>query len=169
MRLAYADPPYIGKAWRYDDPRSARWDGPAAHIELLAELDRDFDGWAMSCLSTSLRVLLPEAPVRSRVAAWTKPWCAFRRNVRIAYSWEPVIFAPGRDRSIDGAPVGRDHLTAPMAMRRGLVGAKPPQFARWILDLLGYVEGDELADLFPGTGVLGATAAQLTLPQVRST
>lgn len=31
---------------------------------------------------------------------------------------------------------------------------------RWILTLLGYVDGDRLVDLFPGTGVLGKVAAQ---------
>ena len=39
-----------------------------------------------------------------------------------------------------------------MAMGKGLVGAKPEAFCRWVLDLLGYVEGDEVVDVFPGTG-----------------
>lgn len=154
LRLAYADPPYIGKSWRYDHPDAARWDDPVEHVALMADLDASFDGWALSCLSGSLRLLLPAAPERARVAAWVKPWCAFKRNVRIAYSWEPVIFAPGRDRSTEGAPVGRDHLSAPMMMRAGLVGAKPPSFCRWVADLLGYAEGDELVDIFPGTGIM---------------
>lgn len=33
-----------------------------------------------------------------------------------------------------------------------VVGAKPAEFARWIFDLLGAQAGDELHDLFPGTG-----------------
>lgn len=33
-----------------------------------------------------------------------------------------------------------------------VVGAKPPPFARWIFDLLGAAPGDELTDLFPGSG-----------------
>ena len=94
------------------------------------------------------------------MAAWTKPFAAFKRNVRNAYTWEPVIFVAGRDRSADGAPIGRDHLSAKITLEKGLVGAKPPAFCRWVLDLLGYIEGDELVDLFPGTGVMGRVVAQ---------
>ena len=157
MRLAYADPPYLGKSGRYDHPEASKWDDLENHRLLLECLDETYDGWAYSCLSTSLRLLLPAAPERARVAAWVKPWCAFKRNVRVAYSWEPVIFAPGRDRSADGAPVGRDHLSAPMEMRTGLVGAKPAAFCLWVADLLGFIQGDELVDLFPGTGVMERT------------
>jgi hypothetical protein len=160
VKLAYADPVYVGMSHRYDHPEAARWDDPANHVALMAELGESYDGWALSCLSNSLRELLPAAPERARVAAWSKPWCAFKANVRIAYTWEPVIFVPGRDRSGDGAPVGRDHLTTPIAMRTGLVGAKPPAFCRWVLDLLGYVEGDEFDDVFPGTGVMERVRAQ---------
>jgi hypothetical protein len=94
------------------------------------------------------------------LGAWTKPFAAYKRNVRIAYTWEPVIFAPGRDRSADGAPVGRDHLSEPITLDRGLTGAKSERFCRWILTLLGYVHGDTLDDLFPGTGVMGQVLAQ---------
>jgi hypothetical protein len=158
--MAYADPPYIGLAHYYDHPESARWNDPAAHLALMAEMDGNYDGWALSASAPSLRELLPGAPARTRVAVWVKPFCAYRRNVRIAYSWEPVLFVPGRDRSADGAPVGRDHHAAPMAMRTGLVGAKPPSFCSWVLNLLGYVTGDELTDVFPGTGVMGRVADQ---------
>lgn len=166
--LAYADPPYVGCSKYYDHPDAARWDDPAAHIALMADLDRNYDGWALSCSTPSLRDLLPLAPQRARVAAWFKPFCAFKANVRIAYSWEPVIFAPGRDRSADGAPVGRDHLSEPITLQRGLVGAKSPVFCRWVLDLLGYVDGDDMADLFPGTGVMAEVLAQGRLPVVSS-
>ena len=148
-RLAYADPPYVGCSKFYDHPDAARWDDPAAHVALMAELEAGYDGWALSCSTPSLRDLLPGAPTRARVAAWVKPFAAYKRNVRIAYTWEPVIFAPGRDRSADGAPVGRDHLAEPITLERGLVGAKPALFCRWVLDLLGYLDGDNLADVFP--------------------
>lgn len=35
------------------------------------------------------------------------------------------------------------------------MGRKPIAFAAWLFGLLGAVPGDELADLFPGTGVIG--------------
>ena len=126
----------------------------------MAALEVDADGWALSCSVPSLREILPGAPERARVAAWVKPFAAFKRNVRIAYTWEPVIFAPGRDRSAAGAPVGRDHLAAPITLRRGLVGAKPVAFCNWVLDLLGYVDGDELVDMFPGTGIMSRVVDQ---------
>lgn len=159
-RLAYADPPYYGQAARYDHPDAARWDRASEHVELMHKLEREYDGWALSASAPSLRHLLADAPERARVAAWVKPFAAYKANVRIAYAWEPVIFAPARDRSADGAPVGRDFLAQPITLRRGLAGAKPERFCRWVLDLLGYVQGDDVTDLFPGTGVMGRVLAQ---------
>lgn len=164
MRFAYADPPYLGCARLYPEhPDAARWDDPAEHGKLLDELDHGYDGWAYSLSSTTLQTLLPLAPAGSRVAAWVKPFAAYKRNVRCAYTWEPVIFKPGRDRSKDGAPVTRDHLSQVITLRRGLAGAKPPQFCRWVLDLIGYIDGDTLDDLFPGTAVMDAVLRQGTL------
>lgn len=161
MRFAYADPPYLGCGHLYPEhPDAQVWDDPAAHGDLMTRLEMEYDGWAYSLTSTSLRTLLPLAPTGARVAAWVKPFAAFKANVRIAYTWEPVLFKPGRDSSKDGAPVGRDHLSHVITLRKGLTGAKPPQFCRWVADLLGYIEGDEMVDLFPGTGVMGKTMAQ---------
>jgi len=160
MRLAYADPPYLGCSHYYDHPDAAIYDTVEAHAELLARLESDYDGWAYSLSSTTLRQLLTVAPDRARIAAWVKPFAAFKANVRIAYTWEPVLFAPGRDRSTDGAPVGRDHLAEPITMRKGLTGAKPAAFCRWVLDLMGYTDGDEVDDIFPGTGVMGRVLSQ---------
>jgi hypothetical protein len=94
------------------------------------------------------------------VAAWVKPFCAFKANVRVAYAWEPILFRPARMSSRTGASPTRDYLAESMTMSRGLVGAKPEAFCRWVLDLLGYLDGDELVDLFPGTGIMGRVAAQ---------
>jgi hypothetical protein len=162
VRLAYADPPYIGRAYLYrEHPDRGDYNGPARHVELMAELDRDYDGWALSCSAPSLRVLLPASPERARVAVWVKPFCAYRRNVRIAFTYEPVIYVPARP---DAAPtVNRDSLVCAMSRETGLVGAKPVPFCRWVLDLLAYVEGDDVADLFPGTGVLTRVLAQRQL------
>ena len=78
----------------------------------------------------------------------------------MSYSWEPVIWRGGRKRHEAGDPVTRDSLTANATQQLGLVGAKPIAFNRWVLDLLGYQDGDELVDLFPGTGGMDATVAQ---------
>lgn len=155
MRLAYADPPYPGHARRYREKTEVD------HAALIASLT-EYDGWALSTSSPSLRWLLPLCPERTRVAAWTKTNFSVFPGVRPAYSWEPVIFWGGRTPH----DITRDSFVSPR--REGLkprktgaiLGAKPPEFCRWVLDLLGYQEGDELVDLFPGTGVMGRVVAQ---------
>jgi hypothetical protein len=162
MRLAYADPPYLGCCALYehhhgDDGRC--WDDLATHAALIDRLTADYpDGWAMSATSTSLQRILPLCPPGVRVAAWTKPFAAFKRNVRVAYTWEPVILYGGRVSSADGAPPCRDHVAVPITMRRGFTGAKPEAFCRWVMDMLGCIDGDQIDDLFPGTGVFGRVA-----------
>ncbi len=161
VKLAFADPPYLGCCGLYDhfhgdDGRC--WDELATHEALLCRLEDEFDGWAYCMTSQSLSSIAPLVP-SARVAAWVKPFAAYKANVRIAYTWEPVLFVPGRDRSKEGAPVGRDHLAEPITLKKGLTGAKPVAFCRWVLDLMGFIEGDELADLFSGTGVMARVAA----------
>lgn len=145
MKFAFADPPYIGKAKKhYGMPEV---DHPALIARLVAEYP---DGWALSCMSTSLGVLLPIAPPDTRVAAWVKPFAAFKVGVNPAYAWEPVLFCGGRRRGRDATTV-RDWVAANMTIQKGLVGAKPAAFCSWVLDLLGWQPGDDLDDLFPGT------------------
>ena len=168
MKFAYADPPYLGVGYRYAEHHAEAlvWDDPEEHRRLIDRLSAEYpDGWALSLSSTSLHTLLPMCPADVRVAAWVKPWAAFKRNVRVAYTWEPVIVRGGRKSSADGAPPCRDHISLPMTMRKGLVGAKPEAFCRWVMDLLGWKFDDEIDDLFPGTAVFGrvADAAALEL------
>lgn len=157
MRFAFADPPYLGCGALYDEhhAEARSWDDPETHRALVDRLVREYpDGWAM-CLSTpSLRTILPMCPETCRVAAWVKPFAVFKPNVNPAYAWEPVIVFGGRkgDRTRDTV---RDWFAKEITLKRGLVGAKPEAFCRWVLDLLGYVSGDDLDDLFPGTGVMG--------------
>jgi hypothetical protein len=166
VKLAYADPPYLGCCGLYDHyhPDGLCWDDPATHRALIQRLNRDYpDGWAMSVSTPSLQTILPMCPDDVRIAAWVKPFAAFKRNVRNAYTWEPVILRGGRVSSKDGAPVTRDHLAEPITLRRGLTGAKPERFCRWVLDMLGYVDGDQVDDLFPGTSVIARVLAQAVI------
>lgn len=177
MRFAYADPPYVGQAKRHysHDPQCAEVD----HPDLIARLMRDFpDGWALSASAPSLDLLLPMCPKGYRVGIWVKTFCAFKRNVRPAYGWEPVIFWGGRNpmnghRAIIPERNGKqttpkdfilaeDCIAEPITLRKGLVGAKPEKVCRWILDLLNVQPGDEVVDLYPGTGIMGRVAAALT-------
>lgn len=156
MRFAYADPPYLGCGSLYDahHDQARDWDDPETHRALIERLATEFtDGWAMSCSSPSLRTLLPMCPDDCRVSAWTKPFAIFKPNVGVAYAWEPVIWRGGR-RITRGQPTVRDWVSANITLKRGLTGAKPREFCRWLFSLLNIEDGDELVDLFPGTNAV---------------
>jgi hypothetical protein len=91
VRLAYADPPYLGQAKRHyaHDPSGIE----AAEVDFPALIDRlrTYDGWAMSASSPSLGHMLNLAP-EARVAPWCKPWCIWKPSNRVQYAWEPVLF-----------------------------------------------------------------------------
>lgn len=179
MKFAYADPPYLGCCCLYDHyhPDGRCWDDLSTHVALVERLVREFpDGWALSCTSGSLRYLLPHCPADARVAPWCKTFGAFKRGVRPAYMWEPVIFWRGRNPNAghphkppekggkqttpkDFAIIeAGDLLAEPITLKKGLTGAKPFSFCQWVLDLLNAQWGDEVVDLFPGTGVMGNAA-----------
>lgn len=157
FRLAYADPPYLGQGKRLygkHHDEAAKWDDLQAHIDLLQQLDRDYDGYAYSLTSTSLQQILPYAPEGTRVGAWVKTFAAWRSVHRVQYTWEPIIFKPVRAKGGRGIPSVRDFVSCRIAMRKGLPGAKPDEFNDWIIELLGWKPGDTLDDLFPGTNGL---------------
>lgn len=163
MRIAYADPPYIGQAQRHY--QCAEID----HRELIDRLCREFpDGWALSASSPSLREILPLCPPEVRIGAWCKSFCAFKRGVRPCYAWEPVIFLGGRNRNAAVPLKGgkqitpKDFFVCPITLKKGLVGAKPEKVCRWILDMLNVLPGDSVVDLYPGTGVMGRVADAVT-------
>jgi hypothetical protein len=170
VRFAYADPPYLGKGAKFYGhlhPAAADWDSIDRHQALIDQLVGDYpDGWALSCSTPSLRHLLPLCPDDVRIGAWVKPFHVFKKGVRPAYAWEPLLFRGGRntgpDTPVEGgvATTPRDWVSANITLRRGLTGAKPETFCRWVLDILGYRDGDQIDDLFPGSGVMGRVLAQ---------
>jgi hypothetical protein len=156
VRVAYADPPYLGCCGLYDHyhPDGRCWDEPETHRLLSAQLEMDFpDGWALSCSTPSLRTLLPMCPEDVRVGAWVKPFASFKPNVNPAYAWEPVLFRGGRSRARQ-EPTVRDWAAVNITLKRGLTGAKPAGFSFWVFDLLGLQADDELVDVFPGSGAV---------------
>lgn len=162
MKIAFADPPYLNQGAKHygkHHPEAAVWDHIDAHRQLIQKIETEYDGYILCASAPSLTVLLPLFSVPPRIAAWVKPFAAFKRNVRIAYTWEPVLFMEARRSSKDGAYPNRDHLSEPITMKKGLTGAKPERFCRWALDLVGWKPGDEVDDIFPGTGVMGRVAA----------
>lgn len=168
-RLAYADPPYPGHAWRYKHEES--FAGEVDHAELIERLTRDYDGWALSTSADALRELLPLCPAGVLIGVWAKPRLLSRDARGPCNTWEAVIFWPGR-RNGDATA---DVLLAPPARLGGtLIGRKPWIFCAWLFELLGAGPCDTLDDLFPGTGIVGrswrvyASALQLLDASARS-
>lgn len=173
MRFAYADPPYPGqsKRWYGNHPDYA---GEVDHAELIGRLCRDYpDGWALSTSGPAVRDVLILCPPDVCVAVWhvtsaqpppggRGPW---------HWCWEPVIVRGGRKDS----PVIRNLLACGALAGacsnmedHSVPGQKPSAFCRWMFGLLGAEQGDEMDDLFPGSGAVGrewdAYCAQPWLP-----
>jgi hypothetical protein len=159
MRFAYADPPYPGLSSRYykDQPT---FSGEVDHAALVQTLERGgYDGWALSTGAYALREVLPLCPSGARVCAWVKPIGANPRTIGLHNGWEPLIVVGGRQRQ-PGRP---DWLRAQPARGGGdLPGRKPLAFCAWLFECLGMQPGDDLVDLFPGTGIVGRCWAEIS-------
>src|SRR5699024_1113360 len=145
MRLAIADPPYLGRAARwYGDgrgpgrgrvtahgrngrkpdhhPDAHEWDQPHRHTQLVSDLS-DFDGWAIAGARDYLGLLLAAAPADARVAVWHRP-SAMPGGGRIITAWEPVLYrVPTGRRDRRTGHMIRDVLTHPVH-RQGFLGSK---------------------------------------------
>lgn len=155
MRIAYADPPYLGQGHRYEEKKEVNHD-------LLISRLQEYDGWALSCSSPSLKTLLPMCPEETRVAAWVKPFAVFKPNVNPAYAWEPVLFVPCRKYERDRATV-RDWVSANITLKKGIVGAKPVDFGDWLFSLLQMETEDSFEEIFPGTGTISELWNQMKM------
>ena len=155
MRVAYADPPYPGCAHLYKDHPD--YDGEVDHGKLLVDIacGGRYDGWLLHTSSVALPEVLKLCSTFGidgfRVMAWVKPFAAFKRNVPVAYAWEPVLVKACRKPVVDEAMVYRDWVSEPITMQRGLVGAKPERVCHWAFNVLGMEPDDELVDMFPGS------------------
>lgn len=155
MKIGYADPPYIGCAHLYKDHPD--FDGEVDHAELIDLLEANYDGWVLHAAATphSMAVLAPlAAKYGARWMAWVKGFAAFKRNVSVAYAWEPVIVKPARKPVVSKRIVMRDWIECPITLRRGLTGAKPEKVCHWAFEMVGARPDDQLVDLFPGTGAV---------------
>jgi hypothetical protein len=157
VRIGYADPPYPGQSLKHygDHPDYA---GEVDHAELLNQLDNDYDGWVLHTSSTALDQVLhvvAEYGIECRVMAWVKPFAAFKRNVSVAYAWEPVLVKAARKPEVSDRITYRDWIAESITMKRGLAGAKPYKVCAWLFEVVGAQPGDDLDDMFPGTGAVG--------------
>lgn len=155
MKIAYADPPYPGCAGLYKDHPD--YAGEVDHLALVDRLEREFDGWVLHTHVGGLRMMereriLPEHGIR--ICQWYKPFAAFKRNVPVAYAYEPVIVKAARKPVVSKRLVMRDWISCPITMKKGLTGAKPEEVCHWAFELVAARPDDELFDLFPGTGAV---------------
>ena len=155
MKIAYADPPYIGCAHLYKNhPDFA---GEVDHVKLIERLEDEFDGWVLHAASTpqSMAALAPlVAHTGARWMSWTKGFAAFKRNVSVAYAWEPVIVKAARKPVVSKRLVMRDWIQENITLKRGLTGAKPEKVCHWAFEMVGARPEDELSDLYPGSGAV---------------
>lgn len=167
-RFAYADPPYPGKAGLY--PEGLEVD----HAELVDELEAGYpDGWALSTSAAALPAVLRLCPLEARVCIWRRR-VRFSRSSRAVNAWEPLIVVRGRplptdvvqdlvdvlEDEVDVEDVAElvtllDYRGRYDSLPDALVGMKPPEFAVWLFRQLGARAGDELVDLYPGSGAIG--------------
>jgi hypothetical protein len=152
--IGYADPPYPGCAHLYADHPD--YGGEVDHRQLLIDL-MSYDGWCLHTSSTALPEVLriaAEFPFCDfRLMAWVKPFAAFKRNVSVAYAWEPMLVHPAR-KPVVKKGMGftyRDWISESITLKKGLTGVKPEKVCHWLFEVMGCEEGDELHDLFPGT------------------
>jgi hypothetical protein len=179
-RLCIADPPYLGRAVRWygaggcgdgggkgqadNHPDAYLWDDPKTHIQLVHDLQQNYDGWciAMSVHSLSTYMSAVETDSRNgiRVCVWHKP-SAVTSGSRITNTWEPVLVKVPKERRgwNSGGAKMCDVLTA-NPLRSNFVGAKPREWTMWVLDLMGYRPDDEVTDMFAGSGAVSAVLSQ---------
>lgn len=160
MKIGYADPPYIGCAHLYK--AHPDYAGEVDHVALVERLETEFDGYVLhaGAHNASEAILAPMAARYGwRKGIWVKSFAAFKRNVPVAYAWEPVYIKTARKPVVSKRLVMRDWIEFPVikhsiAMKRGLTGAKPEAVCHWAFELVGARPDDNLIDLFPGTGAV---------------
>ena len=87
--------------------------------------------------------------------AWVKGFAAFKRNIPVAFAWEPVIVKAARKPVVSKRLVMRDWIQESITLRRGLTGAKPEAVCHWAFEMVAARPDDTLDDLFPGSGETG--------------
>jgi hypothetical protein len=93
------------------------------------------------------------AKTNARWCSWVKGFAAFKRNVSVAYAWEPIIVRGGRRRTRQQHTV-RDWHACNITLRRGFTGAKPEGVIRWLLEVWNAEKTDTIDDIFPGSGAV---------------
>ena len=158
MRFAYADPPYPGESSKHYD--GAEVDHESLVVRLITEYPH---GWALSTSSVGLPIVLDCIPRAGRRAFMRELrigiWNRGSRSSKSYYArdaWEALVVHGGRPVELGPRDKLDNVLTAfPRTFRSmpgRVVGAKPPAFSVWMFKMLGAMRGDQLDDLYPGSG-----------------
>ena len=156
--FAYADPPYIGQSAKHyaDHPD---FDGEVDHAQLAQTL-AGYGGFVLHLSAPTLYEVegyLRDAGIADyRVMQWVKSFAAFKRNVSVAYAYEPVIVKPIRKPVVKKGldVVYRDWIAEPITLKKGLSGVKPEKVCRWAFEVAGLHPFDPFHDLYPGSGAV---------------
>lgn len=183
MKLAIADPPYLGRADRWYGagrgsgrvitsggrpgrkpdfhPDAARWDRFDSHRLLMVDLAADYDGWAIAGTADSGPKLLRWAPEGTRMGIWART-NAMPAGARVINTYETVVYfiPPERRNRVKGESV-RDVLVSAHGTS-GFLGGKPADWTHWVLSLMGHdPAADVVTDLFTGSGAVAAAIPAL--------
>jgi hypothetical protein len=165
-RVLYADPPYPGMSGLYKEHED--YGGEVNHFDLCSTF-KNYDGWILHTASTTLPEVLEimdDVGIERqsyRIMAWVKPFAAFKKNVPIPYTWEPVLVSPCRKMEVRKTEIVRDHLAERITTKRGLTGAKPEKVCWWLFDCAGMAPGDLLEDRYYGTGAVSRAYQRWTI------
>ena len=157
LRVAYADPPYLGLAKKFYGhlhAEAADYDKPETHKRLIERLCDEYDCWMLSLQSPALKTILAMCPDDVRVLAWTKGFASFKPGLKSAhYAWEPIIVRGGRPRE-ERLHCVRDWIQESMVIRGGFKGKKPERVCFWLFEVMNLKPEDEFHDLFLGSGAV---------------
>lgn len=184
MKFIIADPPYLGRAelWyggkgrskkgthgraagrgdldREFHPDAAKWDNPQSHLDLMAEMERSADGWALAASAKTLPAIASGIPPKARIAVWHVT-NAIPDGSRVRTVWEPVIIRVPDSRRAWGTGISIPDLLDASHPCSSFAGSKPTAWTGWVLDMLGAQPDDEIVDQFTGSGAVTAAAGRL--------
>jgi hypothetical protein len=190
VRLAIADPPYLGKSEMWYGardmaalnvggginpakkadvhPDAAEWDDPERHREMVERLCSEYDGWAIAMIPDNLFEYLTWVPRDVRIAVWHDPQ-VMPNGAHPRRRWEAVLLRrpAGRRRVVDVPLSVGDVLTCPHG-KTDFAGRKPLAWTEWVLSMLGYCPThDTVDDLFTGSGAVSVALSQGRLIECR--
>lgn len=161
LTFGFADPPYPGQSARHYG-QHADFAGEVDHAALVERLMDEYpDGWLLCSGAQTIPELAQLLPSGTRTLAWCKPMTPYKPGVSVQHGWEPVFMWGGRRRGRDALMLRDWFVCSPVAWRAhgnggadAVIGMKPDDLCQWLFQCLGARPGDDVVDLFPGSGAV---------------